>query len=186
MYRGNDEALARTYAALNAQQKAAVDVNDGPALVVAGAGTGKTRVIVERIIRLIGNGTPPGNILALTFTEKAAGEMLDRVGKASLGAALDTTITTYNGFGNDLLNRYGNEWGLGTVRLLGDTGQLVFLREYFDELELDYFAPISNPDGQLSNLRDYVSLLKQQLVRPEAYAQFAKALPAADETDALD
>jgi DNA helicase-2/ATP-dependent DNA helicase PcrA len=176
----------REYARLNKAQLQAVDQIDGPVLVVAGAGTGKTRVIVERIIHLIRNGTAPENILALTFTEKAAGEMLDRVSEASLGSALDTTIATYNGFGNDLLNQFGNEWGLGTVRLLGDTGQLVFLREHFDELELEYFAPISNPDGQLSNLRDYVSLLKQQLIRPDAYARYAGALPATDEAGAFE
>lgn len=171
---------------LNHVQQIAVDITDGPVLVVAGAGTGKTRVIVERIIRLIAGGASPENILALTFTEKAAGEMLDRVGEASLGAALDTTIATYNGFGNDLLATYGNEWGLGSLKLLGDTGQLIFLREHFDELALDYFAPISNPDGQLGNLRDYGSLLKQQLVQPEAYLQYADTLPVADEADALE
>lgn len=171
---------------LNDAQQTAVDVTYGPALVVAGAGTGKTRVIVERIIRLIRSGVKPEHILALTFTEKAAGEMLDRVSEASLGAALETTIATYNGFGNDLLERYGSEWGLGSLRLLGDTGQLVFLREHFDELELDYFAPISSPDGQLKNLADYVSLLKQQLVSPEAYEHYAAALPVTDEADALE
>lgn len=171
---------------LNAGQAAAVGITDGPVLVVAGAGTGKTRVIVERILRLIADGVKPENILGLTFTEKAAGEMLDRVADASLGAALDTTIATYNGFGSSLLERYGHEWGLGVPRLLGDTGQLVFLREHFDELELDYFAPISTPDGQLDRLCEYVSQLKQQLISPEAYERYAAQLPAADEADALE
>lgn len=159
---------------LNAAQQQAVGITDGPVLVVAGAGTGKTRVIVERINRLIREGTKPENILALTFTEKAAGQMLDRVSDASLSAALDATIATFNGFGNDILQQYGSEWGLGTVRLLGETGQLVFLREHFDEFELDYFAPISNPDGQLDKLARYVSLLKQQLVEPDAYDAYVK------------
>jgi len=173
-------------AQLNDAQKQAVGITDGPVLVVAGAGTGKTRVIVERILRLIRDGTAPESILALTFTEKAAGEMLDRVGEASLGAALDMTIATYNGFGHDLLRHYGGEWGLGRLRLLGETGQLVFLREHFDELELDYFAPVSNPEGQLDALRDYMSRLKQQLVSPDAYARYAKALPTDSEADMLE
>jgi DNA helicase-2/ATP-dependent DNA helicase PcrA len=159
---------------------------DGPALVVAGAGTGKTSVIVERIIRLITSGVQPEQILALTFTEKAAAEMRDRVAEASLTASLDTTIATFNGFGNDLLKQYGNEWGLSDMRLLGETGQLVFLREHFDELQLDYFAPVSNPDGQLSALRDYASTLKQQLVAPETYTAYANGLPASDAAEALD
>ena len=109
---------------LNPAQQAAVDITDGAVLVVAGAGTGKTRVIVERIIRLIQDGVQPEHILALTFTEKAAGEMLDRVSEASLGAALDTTIATFNGFGNDRLKEFGSEWGLGAMTLLSETGQM--------------------------------------------------------------
>jgi len=171
---------------LNPAQQAAVAITDGPVLVVAGAGTGKTRVIVERIIRLIRDGVAPEQILALTFTEKAAGEMLDRVSDASLGAALDTTIATFNSFGNDRLKEFGSEWGLGTLTLLSEIGQLVFLREHFDEFELDYFAPVSHPDGQLTNLREHVSELKQQLVSPEAYQQYIDALPVADAADALE
>ena len=178
--------VEKTVYALNDAQRTAVDVKTGPALVVAGAGTGKTRVIVERVIRLIHDGIDPQNILALTFTEKAAGEMRDRVGEESLEAALETTIATFNSFGNDLLGIYGNEWGLGSIRLLGDTGQLVFLREHFDELELDYFAPVSNPDGQLERLRAYISQLKQQLVDPGAYETYSRNLPVADEANHLE
>lgn len=173
----------KTSEELNEGQQQAVDVTDGPALVVAGAGTGKTRVVVERIIRLIRSGVAPEHILALTFTEKAATEMRDRVSAVSLGAALDTAIATYNGFGHELLETYGHEWGLGGLRLLGETGQLVFLREHFDELELDYFAPISNSEGQLDKLRDYVSLLKQHLVRPDAYQAYADDLPTTEPAD---
>lgn len=181
-----DETSDEVYIFLNDAQRAAVDQVDGPVMVVAGAGTGKTRVITERIIRLIQRDTPAKNILALTFTEKAAGEMFDRVSTASLGSALDATIATYNGFGSDLLQQYGSEWGLGSLRLLGETGQLVFLREHFDELGLDYFAPISSPDGQLDTLRSYVSLLKQQLVQPEVYAAYADTLPATDQAEILE
>jgi DNA helicase II / ATP-dependent DNA helicase PcrA len=182
----SSETFGEAYASLNDAQREAVDQVKGPVMVVAGAGTGKTRVITERIIRLIQNGTPPEHILALTFTEKAAGEMFDRVSEASLGSALDTTIATYNGFGSDLLQQYGGEWGLGSLRLLGETGQLVFLREHFDELGLDYFAPLSSPDGQLDTLRGYVSLLKQQLVQPETYAVYADKLPVDDQADVLE
>ncbi|HEX7368055.1 MAG TPA: UvrD-helicase domain-containing protein, partial [Candidatus Saccharimonadales bacterium] len=66
-------------ASLNTAQQQAVDIIDGPVLVVAGAGTGKTRVIIERVMNLLGQGISPENILALTFTEKAAAEMLDRL-----------------------------------------------------------------------------------------------------------
>ncbi|HUC87462.1 MAG TPA: ATP-dependent DNA helicase, partial [Candidatus Saccharimonadales bacterium] len=128
----------------------------------------------------------PESILALTFTEKAAGEMLDRVNADKLGVTLDTTIATFNRFGNDLLQAYGGEWGLGRLKLLGETGQLVFLREHLDELELDYFAPVSNPDGQLELLTGYVSLLKQQLITPKQYASYADRLPDGQADERLE
>src|SRR5579862_3576011 len=121
---------------LNKAQSEAVNIVNGPVLVVAGAGTGKTRVITERILRLIKLGIEPRSIAALTFTEKAAAEMLDRVGVSSLKLALDVHISTFNGFGGELLQHYGSEWGLGNLKLLGETGQLVFLREHLDTLGL--------------------------------------------------
>lgn len=181
-----DAAAVSAANSSNPAQRQAIDIVSGSALVVAGAGTGKTRVIVERIARLIEQGIAPESILALTFTEKAAAEMVDRVNAGKTGVTLDTTIATFNRFGNDLLETYGSEWGLGSLRLLGDTGQLVFLREHFDELELDYFAPVSNPDGQLELLANYVSLLKQQLVTPQQYADYAATLPASDEAEQLE
>jgi DNA helicase II / ATP-dependent DNA helicase PcrA len=171
---------------LNSAQQAAVDVTTGPVLVVAGAGTGKTRVIIERIRKLVQSGVTPEHVLALTFTEKAAAEMLDRIGNTDPDVAYRATIATFNRFGNDLLEQFGAEYGLGRLRLLGDTGQLVFLREHFDHFELEYFAPISNPHGQLEILVGYVSLLKQQLVQPQDYLAYAAALPTGDDAERLE
>jgi DNA helicase-2/ATP-dependent DNA helicase PcrA len=171
---------------LNTAQQQAVDIVDGPVLVVAGAGTGKTRVIVERVQCLIEKGVAPESIMALTFTEKAAAEMLDRLNSAKTGVTLDTVIATFNRFGNELLQAYGAEYGLGRLRLLGDTGQLVFVREHLDSFELEYFAPVSNPEGQLEALVKYTSLLKQQLVTPGQYRTYATRLPANDAAEKLE
>ena len=105
--------LSRDYAReLNPQQLAAVEVVNGPALVIAGAGSGKTRVLVFRVARLIDMGIDPASILLLTFTRKAAQEMLRRVGLL-IGPQSDrVTGGTFHAVANVLLRRHGRTIGL--------------------------------------------------------------------------
>ena len=123
--------LSRDYAQeLNPQQLAAVEVVNGPALVIAGAGSGKTRVLVYRVARLIDTGIDPGSILLLTFTRKAAQEMLGRVGLL-IGPQSDrVTGGTFHSVANVLLRRYGRAIGLEpgfTILDRGDSEDLVNL-----------------------------------------------------------
>jgi len=97
---------------LNPAQYAAVSALDGPVLVIAGAGSGKTRTLVYRVARLIESGLPPPNLLLLTFTRKAAQEMLHRAGLL-LGTACDRVAGgTFHSFSNTILRRYGTAIGL--------------------------------------------------------------------------
>jgi DNA helicase-2/ATP-dependent DNA helicase PcrA len=156
-------------------------------LVVAGAGTGKTRVIVERIGKLIREGAPTRRILALTFTEKAAAEMLDRANDLVGSYLLDLPIMTFNAYGESLLRRYGADIGLSrNFLLLGESAQIVFLQEHLDDLGLDYYAPISRPDGQLGALRDFFSKLKQLVITPEIFCKYTESLPIGDEAEKLE
>lgn len=97
---------------LNPEQFAAVIALDGPVLVIAGAGSGKTRTLVYRVARLIESGLPPQKLLLLTFTRKAAQEMLHRAGLL-LGTACDRVAGgTFHSFSNTILRRHGTAIGL--------------------------------------------------------------------------
>ena len=97
---------------LNTQQLAAVVHRDGPLLVVAGAGSGKTRTLIYRVARLIESGVPPGSILLLTFTRRAAQEMLRRVEQLIGERGGQVSGGTFHSFANQVLRRYGNVIGL--------------------------------------------------------------------------
>ncbi len=124
-------ALSRNYAEeLNAQQLAAVEAVDGPALVIAGAGSGKTRTLVYRVARLIDLGIPPSSILLLTFTRKAAQEMLERVGLLIGLRSQQVSGGTFHSTANLLLRRYGQPVGLEsgfTILDRGDSEDLISL-----------------------------------------------------------
>jgi DNA helicase-2/ATP-dependent DNA helicase PcrA len=97
---------------LNARQRAAVEHGDGPIAVLAGAGTGKTRVLTHRLVRLVQRGVPPWSILAVTFTNKAAGEMRDRL-RQLLGDDAETVwVGTFHAVCARILRRYGVQVGL--------------------------------------------------------------------------
>ncbi|HEY0477807.1 MAG TPA: UvrD-helicase domain-containing protein [Kofleriaceae bacterium] len=123
---------------LNPEQRAAVEHGDGPLMVLAGAGTGKTRVLVHRIARLVETGTQPWAILAVTFTNKAAGEMRHRV-RQLLGDAADAMwIGTFHATCARLLRRFGNHVGLTkSFVIFDDDDQIKLIEKLLKETALD-------------------------------------------------
>lgn len=163
---------------LNREQRAAVEHDKGPMLVVAGAGTGKTQVITYRVAYLIEKlKVKPSEILAVTFTDKAAREMEARISEVMGKYVLDVNITTFNSLGNDLLKRFAYDIGLTpNLKLLNPAQQVVFLKDHLDELALDYYAPVTNPEGLLAELAQYFSKLKSEQITPPQYTKFVQKL----------
>ncbi len=162
---------------LNPEQRTAVTHDRGPLLIVAGAGTGKTSVITRRIGWLMASGKAPAEgILALTFTDKAAAEMEERVDRLLPLGYGDLWMSTFHGFGERVLRERGLEIGLpGGFRLLDETGQWMLLRRHWDALRLDYYRPLGNPTKFLQALIAHFSRVQDELVAPAQYLEFAKA-----------
>ncbi len=123
---------------LNPQQLEAVTTLDGPVLVVAGAGSGKTRTLVYRVARLVESGVTPGQILLLTFTRKAAEEMLRRASGLVGGSCAQVAGGTFHSFAHQVLRRYASEVGLApsfTILDRGDSEDVIGLVR--GELALD-------------------------------------------------
>jgi ATP-dependent DNA helicase UvrD/PcrA len=163
---------------LNADQRKAVTHGEGPLLVVAGAGTGKTQVITRRIAWLIATRrAKPSEILALTFTDKAAEEMQLRVDQLVPYGYADTAISTFHAFGDRLIREFAFELGLAPdVRVLSRPEVVVFLRERLFELELAEYRPLGDPTRFLGALASLFARCRDEDVSPSAYLQHAERL----------
>ncbi|RMF41426.1 MAG: AAA family ATPase [Planctomycetota bacterium] len=145
---------------LNAAQRAAVTHIDGPLLVLAGPGSGKTRVITHRIAYMVDQGIPPGRIVGLTFTNKAAQEMRQRVQR--LVGRSDVWLGTFHGFCVRLLRRYARLVGLAENFTIYDADDsLALLKQVVAacDVQLTHHTP--------AQLAQRISFYKNRLVTPE-------------------
>jgi ATP-dependent DNA helicase UvrD/PcrA len=174
------DGIEALLAGLNVEQRRAVTHGDGPLLVVAGAGTGKTQVITRRIAWLIATRrAKPSEILALTFTDQAADEMQVRVDQLVPYGYTDTAVSTFHAFGDRLVREFALELGLPPdVRVLSRPETVVFLRERLFELELDEYRPLGDPTRFLDALATLFSRAKDEDVSPDAYLAYAARLTA--------
>lgn len=161
---------------LNDNQLSAINHKSGPLLVVAGAGTGKTRVITERIKHLIQNqNISPSDILALTFTEKAAQEMQNRIGDVMPLGYEEPWVSTFHGFADRILKAEGLEFGLDPAyKILSGPNQWILLRKHLFKLKLSYFKPLGNPTKFLSAILKFISRLQDENVSAEEFELFVQ------------
>ena len=148
----------------------------GPCSIVAGAGSGKTTVLTRRIAHLIASKRArPEEILALTFTEKAAVEMAERVDQLIPYGYAETWIGTFHAFGDRLLRDAALEGGMNPeFRVLTLPEQIIFLRERSWRLPLQRFRPLGDPTKHLRALLTLVSRAKDENVSPVEYRAWAE------------
>ncbi|HET8571518.1 MAG TPA: ATP-dependent DNA helicase [Candidatus Limnocylindria bacterium] len=172
---------------LTPRQRRAVTHGDGPLLIVAGAGTGKTTVITRRIAWLIAEKRArPSEILALTFTDRAALEMTERVDQLVPYGYTDSVISTFHAFGDRLLRDHALEAGLSDQStVLSRPEQIIFLRERLFELPLDRLRPLGDPTRFLGALVTLISRARDEDISPAMYRAAADrlAVRAAEQPD---
>ncbi len=177
---GDIAGLGQLLDGLNAEQRRAVTHGEGPLLVVAGAGTGKTQVITRRIAWLIATRrAKPSEILALTFTDKAAEEMQLRVDQLVPYGYADTAVSTFHAFGDRVIREFAFELGLAPdARVLTRAEVIVFLRERLFELGLREYLPLGDPTRFLGALTQLFARCRDEDVSPAAYVAHADRLTA--------
>lgn len=158
---------------LNAQQRAAARHGQGPLLVVAGAGTGKTRVITERIRYLLhSNADLPGeSILALTFTDRAAGEMKHRIARIAGERGRAVCVGTFHAFCNALLIERNPK-----LQTLDDIDHWILLRRNLAVLALERYRRLAEPGQFLGDFVKFFSRCQDELVTPEDYERYTESL----------
>lgn len=161
---------------LNPQQIKAVKHAKGPLLIIAGAGTGKTTVVTERIKYLIlEKNIPPSEILALTFTDKAAAEMEERVDIAMPYGYTQMWISTFHAFCDRILRNDCHAIGLDpSYRLISESESVLLLQKNIFNLDLKNFRPLGNPTKFLDALLTHFSRLKDEDISPTEYIKWVK------------
>lgn len=152
------------------RQREAIEHVDGPMLVIAGAGTGKTSVLTHRIERLVNEGhAQPEEILALTYTVNASREMRERVRKLLGGRTVQAT--TFHDYCLQLLKRVGKDFGV-----LDEKDLWIYLRRRIRDLHLEHYIRAANVGQFLNDLLEFVSRCHDELVTPERYADYVERL----------
>ena len=163
---------------LNDEQKTAVTHTGSPLLIIAGAGTGKTTVISHKIAWLVDQGLArPEEILALTFTDKAAQEMQVRVDELLDVGYLDLWVSTFHSFAQRMLSEFGLDIGVPDYFEVVDTQSAwIHVHDNFDRFDLDYYKPRGNPFRFIHGLIGHFQRAKDACITPEDYIAHAKSV----------
>ncbi len=162
---------------LNPLQAQAAQHRGEAYLLEAGPGTGKTQTLTARVEALLAEGVDPRQILLLTFSNKAAGEMAARIALKNKDAACAMWIGTFHAFGLDLIRRFHVELGLPkNLRLLDRTDAVELLEKEFSRLKLLHYRNLYDPIQNIASILAAISRAKDEVITPEKYADLAEAM----------
>lgn len=148
-----------------------------PFQLQAGPGTGKTRTLVDRVTSLIGEGIDPSAILVLTFSNRAAGELAERIASVAPEAAPRVWIGTFHAFGLDLVRRYHDRLGLPTDPTLFDRSDAIeVLEEILPTLPLVHYRNLWDPALVLRDILSAISRAKDEMADPTRYRALAQTM----------
>ncbi|HRH43038.1 MAG TPA: ATP-dependent helicase [Pyrinomonadaceae bacterium] len=172
---------------LNPSQKRAAETAKCPTLVYAGPGTGKTQTLTERLWHLINQGIEPKRILALTFSNKAAEEMRERIARFDEAVAAQIQVMTFHAYGLELLRAYWVEAELEPrSKLLDKIDALLYLEKNLHTLELDHYQNLHEPTQNLAAILGAISRAKDELCSPDEYEKLGKQMLADAEANDND
>ena len=165
------------YDRLNTNQKKAVDIIDGPVLVLAGPGTGKTQVLTMRIANILTKtDTDPSAILALTFTESGVTAMKNRLIEIIGETAYKVDIFTFHGFATNVIQTHPDEFVFSEeAKPLSDLERVKIFREIFDGFNDPVLRPANAPYYYVRTVIDTIKKLKQESITPEQYLKYIVA-----------
>jgi superfamily I DNA/RNA helicase len=159
----------------NVLQRTAAEHRGKAFLVEAGPGTGKTQTLAARVEGLLAEGVDPRRILLLTFSNKAAGEMAERIARKHKDAAAAIWIGTFHAFGLDIVRRFHSELGLPKdPRMMDRTEAVELLEKEFPRLGLVHYRDIYDPTQTIADILAAISRAKDEVVDEKAYAALAE------------
>lgn len=168
------EAVGISYE-LDDSQKEAATWKKGPLLVDAGPGTGKTRTLVHRVGDILDSNGSAASILALTFSNKAAEEMRERISVSHPEAAIEMWVGTFHAFGLELITKWPGRIGrTDKVKIYDQTASLALLEANLSKLPLRYYQNLFEPAFELVHVLQAISRCKDELIGPDEYIAEAK------------
>lgn len=168
--------FANSYKALNVAQKKAVDTTEGPVMVVAGPGTGKTQVLALRIAHILEKTDVGADaVLCLTFTRSGVSAMRARLESYIGSTARNVQISTFHSFAGNIVEKYYGVLDFDRAPVsLDDTEAILLVDQLLHDYEWDYIRPRTNPSQYFSDLKGLISILKRERMKPEMFLEEVK------------